>query len=60
MYLYVAYSKNARGEYSNRLCSVYADDEKSAQREVERQLEKPGRRAYLYEWRVSGRYVRRS
>jgi len=59
MYKYVAYSPNNSGEYSNRLLSVYADNDKDAAREVERALDRPGRRYLLVEWKLGGRYVRR-
>jgi len=57
MYKYVAYSPDSQGQYSNRIISVYADSDRDAKREVERALDRPGRRAYLVEWRIGGRYV---
>jgi hypothetical protein len=57
MYKFVAYSPNAQGQFSNRITSVYADNERDAKREVERALDRPGRRYLLVEWRAGGQYV---
>ena len=59
MYKYVAYSPNIHGEYSNRIISVWADDDNGARREVHRALDRPGRRYLLHEWRAGSSHVRR-
>ena len=59
MYKYVAYSPNVYGDYSNRIVSVYADDDIGARREVHRALDRPGRRYLLREWQAGNLYVRR-
>ena len=59
MYKYVAYSPNARGEYSNRIVSVYADNDQDARQEVYRALNRPGRRYLLREWQAGNLFVSR-
>jgi hypothetical protein len=47
-----------KGKYKSPITSVFADNEKAAKKEIRRQLDKPGRDAYLAAWEKDGEQIR--
>ena len=54
---FVAYAKTREGKPDIRITSVVEEDPDSARKEIRRQLQKPGREAYLNRWIEDGEVI---